>query len=299
MTLRWSYDLLTGMEQAVLRRLAVFESPFTMDAAEQVCSDDSLSADDVADAVAGLIDQSLLTVIEDGPILRYRLLVVIREFAKEQLRIEDDEAEVRLSHLAWVLQVIDPVPYRLEPPETWWTTLIDGMLEEMLAARTAAIGSDDRTAVLHIVSRLCRWCFAAFRLARPREWVREVQAAGPVEPLELYGWTMLHAVTAWPEQPSKQAESYSECLEFASVHEFRMLRETATYLKGQTLATLGEPLGNVLLDEVMRTSDSAKLRALAQRTLGFVAYEAGDEEQGLALLAASLVSRTRSSADKS
>ncbi len=81
----WSHDLLTTREQKLLRRLSVFVG-FSLEMAEQVCSDDSLQAADMLDLIAGLVDKSL--VVLEPEVLgqaRYRMLDTIREYAAARL----------------------------------------------------------------------------------------------------------------------------------------------------------------------------------------------------------------------
>ena len=81
----WSYELLTASEQVLLRRLSVFVG-WSLEMAEQVCSDDHLAAGDVLDLLASLVDKSL--VVLEPEVLgeaRYRLLDTIREYAAERL----------------------------------------------------------------------------------------------------------------------------------------------------------------------------------------------------------------------
>src|SRR5262249_4822384 len=59
-TLAWSHALLEARELALFRRLAVFMGGWTLEAAEAVCSDALLAADDVLDRLANLVDASLV-----------------------------------------------------------------------------------------------------------------------------------------------------------------------------------------------------------------------------------------------
>ena len=72
-----------------LRRLALFNDGFTLEAAEAVLGDDAL------DAVQGLVDQSLLSVRETPAGLRYRMLETVREFGRMQLVDAGEDAEAR------------------------------------------------------------------------------------------------------------------------------------------------------------------------------------------------------------
>jgi predicted ATPase/DNA-binding CsgD family transcriptional regulator len=81
----WSYELLTTSEQMLLRRLSVFVG-WSLEMAEQVCSDDDIPVGDVLDLLASLVDKSL--VVREPEVLgqaRYRLLDTIREYAAERL----------------------------------------------------------------------------------------------------------------------------------------------------------------------------------------------------------------------
>jgi predicted ATPase/DNA-binding NarL/FixJ family response regulator len=77
----WSYGLLTGPEQVLLRRLSVFAG-WSLEMAEQVCFDNYIQAADILDLITALVDKSL--VVREPEVLgqaRYRLLDTIREYA--------------------------------------------------------------------------------------------------------------------------------------------------------------------------------------------------------------------------
>jgi predicted ATPase len=75
-TVDWSYQLLSGAEQHVFRRLAIFPGPFTLDAAEAVAGSDAESA------VLRLVDCSLLVPPVTGPDgrSRYSMLETLRGY---------------------------------------------------------------------------------------------------------------------------------------------------------------------------------------------------------------------------
>ncbi len=78
-TLDWSYKLLSGTEQLVFRRLAIFVTGFSLAAALPVASE-GLDAAEVTEALATLVDKSLVTI--DGATgMRYRLLETTRAYA--------------------------------------------------------------------------------------------------------------------------------------------------------------------------------------------------------------------------
>lgn len=86
----WSWDLLDATERDLLTRLSVFAGGATLDAVEAITDDDPL------DALASLVDKSLVVHGADG---RYRLLETIREYAAERLSVPVHERHA-LHHIA-------------------------------------------------------------------------------------------------------------------------------------------------------------------------------------------------------
>jgi predicted ATPase/DNA-binding CsgD family transcriptional regulator len=106
-TVDWSYELLDEQEQILLRRLAVF-SGWNLDMAEQVCSDEAISADEVLGLLISLIDKSL--VVLDGEAAgdaRYRLLDTIREYAAERLTAAGEQSSLSLRHRDCILALVE------------------------------------------------------------------------------------------------------------------------------------------------------------------------------------------------
>jgi hypothetical protein len=84
--LDWSFDLLTEIERAVLRTLAVFAGPFNLEAAQAVARDHDAEPDEIVEVVANLVAKSL--VVSDaggGKGARYRLLDSTRTYLQAKL----------------------------------------------------------------------------------------------------------------------------------------------------------------------------------------------------------------------
>ena len=75
----WSWNLLHETERRALRWLSTFHDGFSLDGADAVLGHDAL------DDVRSLVDQSLLTVLDSGRTVRYRMLETVREFGRLQL----------------------------------------------------------------------------------------------------------------------------------------------------------------------------------------------------------------------
>ncbi len=91
--LDWSYDLVSGPERALFRRLSVFAGGFSLEAAEDVGAGREGAAEDVLDLLGGLVEQSLVVAeAGGGGPARYRMLEPVREYAASRLE-ESGEAE--------------------------------------------------------------------------------------------------------------------------------------------------------------------------------------------------------------
>jgi predicted ATPase len=87
-TIEWSHDLLSGEEQRLFCRLAVFRGGCIVDAAEQVAGAD-------LDTLQSLVDKSL--VRHNGE--RFWMLETIREYARERLADSGDGATIRRRYI--------------------------------------------------------------------------------------------------------------------------------------------------------------------------------------------------------
>ncbi len=94
-SLDWSHGLLNDAERTLFRRLSVFRGGSTLASTEAVCGLPPLSADDILDLVAALIDKSLVAMVDGAGTARYRLHESVRQYAAEQLAVSGDEDEVR------------------------------------------------------------------------------------------------------------------------------------------------------------------------------------------------------------
>jgi predicted ATPase/DNA-binding SARP family transcriptional activator len=97
----WSYELLTPVQQEVLRRLAVFPGSFAAAQAQAVAGD-----------VAGLADTSLVTT-ESG---RYRLLQTVRAFALARLHASGEYEDAARRHRDVYQELADIVEHNMVGP---------------------------------------------------------------------------------------------------------------------------------------------------------------------------------------
>jgi predicted ATPase/DNA-binding winged helix-turn-helix (wHTH) protein len=114
-TLDWSHARLGDPERAVLRRLAVFPGGFVLESAQQVARDETLDGWAVTEALATLVERSLVQS-DESEVPRYRLLETVRLYALEQLEACGEAARTRAAHMRWMARIAE------EAEQTYWTT---------------------------------------------------------------------------------------------------------------------------------------------------------------------------------
>src|SRR5581483_10584213 len=93
----WSFELLSGPERRLLRRLSVCPQDFDLDTAAAVADEDADPLD-VLDLIARLVDKSLVVPSGAADTARYRLLGTIRQYSAEKLAEAGDGDEARARH---------------------------------------------------------------------------------------------------------------------------------------------------------------------------------------------------------
>ncbi len=160
-TVEWSYSLLNGAEQLLLRRLPVFAESFDLNAAEAACGFGDIEVFEVTGLLGSLVDKSLVVAEPAGPALRYRLLETIRQFAAEKLaEVGDDEpAAAAAAHCAHYLSLAETAaPHLTGPGQGNWLARLDADQANLRRAAAHAARAPDGTAqVLRLGAALQRY----------------------------------------------------------------------------------------------------------------------------------------------
>ena len=214
----WSYELLTGPEQMLLRRLAVF-SGWNLEMAEQVCADEAIPADQVLDLLAALIDKSLVTL--DGELegdARYRLLDTIKEYAGGRLTASGEEPEIRRRHRDYILRLAEGIVavafLRGDPPWPVRVSLYRRILAERAnsaAALSACLEYGDTEEGLRLCCALRSPWVANGDVAEGIGWYdRFLTADGAVSPGVRARALVLRAELAFEHQDYAAAGEYAQ-----------------------------------------------------------------------------------------
>lgn len=102
-TLDWSYDLLSPAEAAFFRCLSVFAGGWTVAATEQV-ADPGQGHPPPFDLLYQLLNKSLVVIYHQDETTRYRMLETIRQYAREKLVEQGEEATACDRHATYFLR---------------------------------------------------------------------------------------------------------------------------------------------------------------------------------------------------
>jgi predicted ATPase/DNA-binding winged helix-turn-helix (wHTH) protein len=125
--LDWSYRLLPEAGQQMLRRLAIFVGTFSLDAAVAVGADENDDHAQIAEAVASLVEKSLVSVIGSERDYRYRLLETTRAYVLSKLSASGEGGAIAARHTIYYtgrLETLGKVDRTL-PPSNWDTNALD------------------------------------------------------------------------------------------------------------------------------------------------------------------------------
>ena len=152
----WSWNLLTESERILLRRLSVFAGGWTLEAAESVCSGNSIESHQVLDVMTQLVAKSLVIVNQAAEReARYRFHEIIRQYALEKLGHAGEDENARSRHLKYFLQFTEQVEAALRgPTQIEWYARLNAELNNLRAALDWAAKISDVQAGLYLSGRL-------------------------------------------------------------------------------------------------------------------------------------------------
>ncbi|GIU86577.1 MAG: hypothetical protein KatS3mg009_1092 [Acidimicrobiia bacterium] len=231
-----SYELLDADERAVFERCSMFAGPFDVDLAHAVAAPAGHDRLHTIDLVARLVDRSLIVAdTTDGP-TRYRMLTLVREYARESLERHGGRADAEHRFVDAMARFADDV---IERGSHEWSgdllTTIESQFENLVAAIDLAIGRDDGPE-------------RAFRLVLPLYPM--VHASRPLEVLS----TGTRVLSRWPDRSAPwRAEVHAvlanAAIVTADTGRARELADRALTDPGAT------PVGHVLASRALGFAD--------------------------------------------
>jgi predicted ATPase/class 3 adenylate cyclase len=278
-TIGWSYDLLDVDERSVFDQSAVFRGSFTLEAIESIWQGES--AGDVLDAVAALVDKSLLAAEGSADdVQRYRLLASTREFALERL-VEagnrDASASRHCQYFAVLARQAGDEFWRSDADEWYSHVRLD--LENYRAAVHWAVAANADVAAAAVIVAGLRWYWWAMARREGHELtdrvIVELSADAPARVRGLAALTFA-ALTVGARGERSATEAVALFAESADaiprIEALNVLADTASGTGRVTEAV-------ELAEEALRGARAAKIPRLLGTILssaGYYVLNAGD-----------------------
>lgn len=250
----WSWELLSKPEQLVLRRLAAHADGCTLEAAEVVCADEDLPADQVLELLARLVDRSLVVMAETPVGPRHRLLESVAAYCSERLHEADEVATVRRRHRRYYTALARRADEELRGPnQRQWLARLDQETTNLRHALDDAISDGDAAGALDLTTALAWYGYLRGRL---RETRRSIEAALAV-PRSTRGTPQAaaacwHAGLALLENGSDHAPLVAPALAGWPAGKDLAARARAVAFLGLALLNTGDVAGSItLVEEVL------------------------------------------------
>lgn len=151
----WGYNLLPVKEQILFRRLSVFVSGWTLDAAEFVCLDLTVNRDEILDLLEHLINKSIVITEETKHETRYRFQETMWKYASERLVASGESDKLRDKHLEHFLYLAETAsPYLIRKEQLDWLACLDADYENLRAALNWSMGRPSAESALRLTGAL-------------------------------------------------------------------------------------------------------------------------------------------------
>jgi non-specific serine/threonine protein kinase len=173
----WSYDLLSGPEQALMRRLSVFVGGWTFEAAAAICAGDPVGAGEILSLLGQLIDKSLVSAVEEDGAVRYQLLETIRQYADDKLEEAGEAERYRRGHLAFFLAFAEEAAPALEGAEqAIWLERLETEHDNLRMAQSCSLRKGFAESGLRLAAALGGFWAMRGYFAQGRGWLERALA---------------------------------------------------------------------------------------------------------------------------
>jgi predicted ATPase/class 3 adenylate cyclase len=289
----WSYELLDQSERDIFELVSVFSST-DLPALESIC-DAALGAGHVLDALASLVDKSLVRSEDDGTSQRFSMLLMIREYAETRLADSPErEQAVRRAHALYYSEFAHRLQERLRGVERG--AALDDLQSEIGNLRTAWrywVDQGDLEQVFQLIDGLWAlheakgWYHAAIELASDALGVLATAEPSPelaAEELTLRT-SLARALMAVRGYGVEVEEAFKQALEISQVagttaQRFPVLRALATYYMSITDFHQAIEYGRQLLELGEREGDPS-IMIEGHYVFGAATAFSGDLDTGL------------------
>ncbi|MFD6453496.1 ATP-binding protein [Nocardia sp. NPDC060220] len=162
----WSFELCTTLERRLWSQLSVFAGGFELDAAAQVCEPD-LTESELDDAIAVLVDKSILVADQQDGTIRFRMLETVREYGRQQ----DEDPQTAPRHRQWCVQLAQQAERDwISSRQSWWVARLERELPNLRQALEFSLSTADPSAI-RIATALYLFWSRSGRFGEGRRWL--------------------------------------------------------------------------------------------------------------------------------
>ena len=169
-TLDWSHALLDEDERTLFRHLGVFAGSCDLDAVRAVSEGD-------LDVLGRLVDKSLVVVDEQDGAARYRLLDVVRHYARERSAAAGEQDGLEARHRAYYLHLAEELEPTIDDPDA--RRQLAHEVDELRQALIRALRAEPDVA-LRLAAAVWRFWHDRGDRTEAARWLEDALAAAPV-----------------------------------------------------------------------------------------------------------------------
>jgi predicted ATPase len=177
----WSWELLSGPERALARRLSLFPAGATLEAAEQVCAGEGLAAADVLPVLSGVVDKSILSAVDAGAgAPRYSMLETVRAYCLERLSAAGEVRRYRDAFSAYYLALAERADPELRGrDQARWMSRLLAEQDNLHAALRWSVSQRDADTAFRLVRALGWFWMLRGQPGEARAMAQDVLALTP------------------------------------------------------------------------------------------------------------------------
>ncbi|PSR70238.1 protein kinase [Nocardia sp. MDA0666] len=237
----WSYDLCTRAEQRLWEQLSVFAGGFEFDAAEHVCGSD-LDGAELLDAVAALVDKSILLRDEIDDRVRFRMLETVQQYGRQMAEAHGAYPEDARRQRNWCEQLARQVEEEwIGPHQLAWIARLERELPNLRRALEFSLSNSDESAV-PITSTLYLFWLLGGRLSEGRRWL-ERELAQPIRFPQAYRAKALYAASTMAAMQADLPAAFDKIRKLESLAENtadRLSKALLVHAEGNICLTGGD-----------------------------------------------------------
>jgi predicted ATPase/DNA-binding NarL/FixJ family response regulator len=289
-TIRWSFELLSPVEQDLFQCFSVFAGGCALEPIEKLALANDLDRNSAFDTISSLVEASLISAGQDSSgHSRYSMLDTIRQFAGEQLARTGEADRIRNWHAGYFLDLVEQVaPPPFEPGDIELLQKLDAEQDNIRAAMIWFDQSGDGARLMRMASAMYDVWYYRGHLEEGQRWMRRALESAPAgAPIAQRAWLVkgLAMITQLQGDYDRARQLYEESLTWwERCGDVRAASVVRSFYAG-LMVSLGEydqaePVFLANLEHFRETNDQVWW-AHAAFHLGVIAFAGGNDDQAI------------------